>query len=251
MVTRCLFGLFVFGTNSSVIYRFLTDDLYEYLRQCFKTRGYKLNEDLTEDNQVNNNNDDELTLSIDDAMSQHLSVLIRVHEQTSSRHDPIRQIKLQSGIQVFFDQIAENNLICMADKSFDTIVILKAINLLKALIKFHIGVLPFIHYNVADQLINRISASLQYFLNNITTNQSILFEKLTVFMAYAPRYIIKECVQTCTSTNGMWGGSSIEVNCCASSLCNNASGLYFQYAWKNRFLFTIISSLFMTLLSII
>ncbi|CAF4727138.1 unnamed protein product, partial [Rotaria sp. Silwood2] len=143
MVTRCLFGLFVFGTNSSVIYRFLTDDLYEYLRQCFKTRGYKLNEDLTEDNQVNNNNDDELTLSIDDAMSQHLSVLIRVHEQTSSRHDPIRQIKLQSGIQVFFDQIAENNLICMADKSFDTIVILKAINLLKALIKFHIGVLPF------------------------------------------------------------------------------------------------------------
>ncbi|CAF3869568.1 unnamed protein product, partial [Rotaria sp. Silwood2] len=75
--------------------------------------------------------------------------------------------------------------------------------------------------------------------------------KLTVFMAYAPRYIIKECVQTCTSTNGMWGGSSIEVNCCASSLCNNASGLYFQYAWKNRFLFTIISSLFMTLLSII
>lgn len=31
----------------------------------------------------------------------------------------------------------------MADKSFDTIIVLKAINLLKALIKFHIGVLPF------------------------------------------------------------------------------------------------------------
>jgi len=31
----------------------------------------------------------------------------------------------------------------MADKSFDTIVVLKTINLLKALIKFHIGALPF------------------------------------------------------------------------------------------------------------
>ncbi|CAF0903236.1 unnamed protein product [Rotaria sp. Silwood1] len=199
MVTRCLFGLFVFGTNSSVIYRFLTDDLYEYLRQRFKTRGYKLNDDLTEDNQVNNNNnnnDDELTLSIDDAISQHFSVLIRVHEQTSSRHDPIRRITLQSGIQVFFDQIAENNLICMTDKSFDTIVVLKAINLLKALIKFHIGVLPFIHYNVADQLINRISASLQYFLNNITTNQSILFESCE-YLHINP-LIREQCRQICT-----------------------------------------------------
>jgi hypothetical protein len=31
----------------------------------------------------------------------------------------------------------------MADKSFDTIIVLKTINLLKALIKFHIGALPF------------------------------------------------------------------------------------------------------------
>ncbi|CAF0875475.1 unnamed protein product [Rotaria sordida] len=198
MVTSCLFGLFVFGTNSSVIYRFLTDDLYEYLTQCFKTRGYQLNDDPTEDNQVNNNNndDDELTLSIDDAISQHLSVLVRVHEQTSSRHDPIRRITLQSGIQVFFDQIAENNLICMADKSFDTIVILKAINLLKALIKFHIGVLPFIHYNVADQLINRISSSLQYFLNNITTNQSILFESCEYL--HMNSSIRDRCHEVCT-----------------------------------------------------
>jgi hypothetical protein len=52
MDTRCLFGIFVFGTNSSVIYRFLTDDLYEHLIQCFKKRGYKLSNDLAEDNQV-------------------------------------------------------------------------------------------------------------------------------------------------------------------------------------------------------
>ncbi|CAF1515172.1 unnamed protein product [Rotaria magnacalcarata] len=199
MVTRCLFGLFVFGSNSSVIYRFLTDDLCDYLRQCFKTRGYKLNDDVKDEinnNNNNNNNDDELTLSIDDAISQHLSVLIRVLEQTSARYDPIRRITLQSGVQVFFDQIADNNLICMADKSFDTIVILKAINLLKALIKFHIGVLPFIHYNVADQLINRISASLQYFLNNVTMNQSILFESCEYL--HMNSIIREQCRDVCT-----------------------------------------------------
>ncbi|CAF4307093.1 unnamed protein product [Rotaria socialis] len=238
MVTRCLFGLFVFGSNSSVIYRFLTDDLCDYLRQCFKTRGYKLNDDVKDEinnNNNNNNNDDEFTLSIDDAISQHLSVLIRVLEQTSSRYDPIRRITLQSGVQVFFDQIADNNLICMADKSFDTIVILKAINLLKALIKFHIGVLPFMknkilqkisfheellillplskichtsfdqgeysniytrHYNVADQLINRISASLQYFLNNVTMNQSILFESCEYL--HMNSIIREQCRDVCT-----------------------------------------------------
>jgi hypothetical protein len=52
MDTRYLFGIFVFGTNSSVIYRFLTDDLYEHLMQRFKKRGYKLGNDLPEDNQV-------------------------------------------------------------------------------------------------------------------------------------------------------------------------------------------------------
>jgi hypothetical protein len=52
MVTRCLFGIFVFGTNSSVIYRFLTDDLYAHLRQRFKIRGYKLNDDPLDNNQV-------------------------------------------------------------------------------------------------------------------------------------------------------------------------------------------------------
>lgn len=125
MVTRCLFGIFVFGSNSSVIYRFLTDDLYTHLRQRFQARAYKLNDDPIEDNQVSilhsfsyrysiffyiikkvdNTNDNELTLSVDDAISQHLNVLIRVHEQTISRHDPIRRITLESGIQVFFDQV--------------------------------------------------------------------------------------------------------------------------------------------------
>jgi len=52
MDTRCLFGIFVFGTNSSVIYRFLTDELYEHLTQRFKKRGYKLRNDLAEDGQV-------------------------------------------------------------------------------------------------------------------------------------------------------------------------------------------------------
>jgi hypothetical protein len=38
-------------------------------------------------------------------MSQHLHVLLRVHEQTALRHDPIRRITLETGIQVFFDQV--------------------------------------------------------------------------------------------------------------------------------------------------
>lgn len=40
------------------------------------------------------------------------------------------------------------------------------------------------HYNVADQTINRISASLQYFLNNVTTNQPILFEVFIYFQKF-------------------------------------------------------------------
>jgi len=65
-------------------------------------------------------------------------------------------------------------------------------------------------------------------------------------MAFAPsRYIIKECVQICTELSGVFGGSSLEVNCCTSSLCNNALGVYYQYSWKIRFIFTIMSSLFL------
>lgn len=43
-------------------------------------------------------------------------------------------------------------------------------------------------------------------------------------MAYAPvNYIVKECVQTCTESSGIFGGASIEVNCCTSSMCNDGS----------------------------
>ena len=54
---------------------------------------------------IDDNNDSGLALSVDDAISQHLSVLMRVHEQTVSRHDPIRRITLESGVQVYFDQV--------------------------------------------------------------------------------------------------------------------------------------------------
>ena len=105
MVTR-IFGLFVFGKNSSVIYRFLTDDLRAHLKQCFDTRGYRLDEDQVGDTQPAKGNDDaELRLCLDDAISQHLAVLINVHEATSSRHNPVRRMTLQSSVQIFFDQV--------------------------------------------------------------------------------------------------------------------------------------------------
>ncbi|CAF1166317.1 unnamed protein product [Adineta ricciae] len=195
MAARCLFGMFVFGSHSSVVYRFLTDDLYAHLTECFKNRGYKFSTD-TNDNTQSMDDNEEQPLSVDDALSVHLAILIRVHEQTSSRQDPLRRITLNSGIQVFFDQIAENSLICMADKSFETVIVLKTINLLKALIKFHIGALPFIHYNAADQLINRISASLQYYLNNVTTNQALLFESCE-YLHINP-YVREKCNDACT-----------------------------------------------------
>jgi hypothetical protein len=44
MVTRCLFGIFVFGSDSSLIYRFATDDLFSYLRKYFIDRGYTFDE---------------------------------------------------------------------------------------------------------------------------------------------------------------------------------------------------------------
>ena len=47
MVTRCLFGIIVFGSNSDLIYRFLTDDLFTYLYKCFIDRGYTFNEEQT------------------------------------------------------------------------------------------------------------------------------------------------------------------------------------------------------------
>ena len=38
MATR-IFGIFIFGTNSAVIYRFLTDDLCAHLKESFGKRG--------------------------------------------------------------------------------------------------------------------------------------------------------------------------------------------------------------------
>ena len=52
MASRCLFGIFVFGSNSDLVYRFLTDDLFEYLYKRFIARGYKFDEDLTENHEV-------------------------------------------------------------------------------------------------------------------------------------------------------------------------------------------------------
>ena len=44
MVTRCIFGIFVFGTHSDLIYRFLTDGLLAYLHKCFIDREYTTSE---------------------------------------------------------------------------------------------------------------------------------------------------------------------------------------------------------------
>jgi hypothetical protein len=52
MGTRCLFGIFVFGSNSALVYRFLTDDLFDYLYKCFIDRGYKFDADSSENSEV-------------------------------------------------------------------------------------------------------------------------------------------------------------------------------------------------------
>jgi hypothetical protein len=43
MVTSCLFGIFVFGSDYSLIYRFLTDDFFTYLYKLFQEK-YELDE---------------------------------------------------------------------------------------------------------------------------------------------------------------------------------------------------------------
>jgi len=50
-------------------------------------------------------------------------------------------------------------------------------------------------------------------------------------------YVIKECVQTCTESKGEWGGSSLEVNCCTSALCNNAVRSVDLSSWTKRIVF--------------
>ena len=135
-MATCVFGIFIFGTNSSVIYRFLTDGLVAHLKQCFQERGYKLMEDNPADQLVSRSNrsgllifreeydwilqeneDSEPALIIDDAISQHLSTLIRVYEQTASRSDPIRRITLASGVQVYFDQVITDGVLSSSNWS--------------------------------------------------------------------------------------------------------------------------------------
>ncbi|CAF1229958.1 unnamed protein product [Rotaria sordida] len=195
MVTRCLFGIFVFGTNSDLIYRFLTDDLFEYLHKCFIDRGYTFKENLTENKDVNQ----EIDFSIDDAIVQHFSILTSFHSQTLYRNSSIKRITLKSNMELFFDQIGESKIICMADESFNTIVVLKTINLFKALIKFHIGVLPFTKSKTIDKSIDRISSSVQYYLNNITTNQALVFESCEYL--HINSLIRQQCLEACTIIN--------------------------------------------------
>ncbi|CAF1052184.1 unnamed protein product [Rotaria sordida] len=65
--------------------------------------------------------------------------------------------------------------------------------------------------------------------------------KLTVYMAYAPtRYVVKECVQSCNESGYLFGGSSLQVNCCTSSFCNDALGMS-----TLRNIFIIISAIFL------
>ena len=54
------------------------------------------------------NDEDEIALSFDDYICQHLSVILRVLDQTTERSDPIRRITLASGIQVFFERVMIN-----------------------------------------------------------------------------------------------------------------------------------------------
>jgi hypothetical protein len=113
MVTRCLFGIFVFGSNSSLIYRFVTDDLFSYLRNYFIDRGYTFDENsqvrifcnmnLFIEIKLKENRD--VNFSIDDVFAQHFSTLINFYTQTAFRKSPIRQITLESNIQIFFDQV--------------------------------------------------------------------------------------------------------------------------------------------------
>ena len=44
MAARCLFGIFVFDKNSSLVYRFLTNDLFTHLRTSFIDRGYSFDD---------------------------------------------------------------------------------------------------------------------------------------------------------------------------------------------------------------
>ncbi|CAF1574181.1 unnamed protein product, partial [Adineta steineri] len=110
-------------------------DLFEYLHKLFVDRGYSFDE--------NNQDNSDINFSIDDAIVQHFSTLVTLHGQTLYKKSPIRQVTLESNTKVFFDQMGDNRILCMTDDSFDSIVVLKTINLFKALVQFHLGALPF------------------------------------------------------------------------------------------------------------
>lgn len=52
MTTGCLFGFIVFAPNSTIIYRFLTDDLREHIVQGMKKKGLSCEENPPEEEQV-------------------------------------------------------------------------------------------------------------------------------------------------------------------------------------------------------
>lgn len=122
MSTSCLFGIIVFAPNSTIIYRFLSDDLYEHIIQGLKKKGLACEEHPPSDEQVcryfiisiphsfilkNDEQSDhqEHRNSIDDDLPVYFSTLLRVQDQALLRHDPIKQIKLETGLRVFYDQV--------------------------------------------------------------------------------------------------------------------------------------------------
>ena len=52
MSTSCLFGFIVFAQNSTIIYRFLSDDLHEHIVQGMKKKGLSCEENPPEEEQV-------------------------------------------------------------------------------------------------------------------------------------------------------------------------------------------------------
>jgi len=114
MATKCLFGIFVFASDFTLTYRFLTNDFFTYLYEQFLERQYSFDEN----NQdvriylylylfivIKLKENEEVAFSIDDTIVQHFSTLLHFYTQTCSRNTPIKRITLESNMQVFFDQV--------------------------------------------------------------------------------------------------------------------------------------------------
>ncbi|CAF0794893.1 unnamed protein product [Didymodactylos carnosus] len=144
------------------------------------------------------NGGEENLMQFDDIISLQLAVLINSYDQTQERNNPLHSVTLDSGIQIFFERLKYDTILCMADSSFDTIIIQKVINLLLALIKFHLGVLPFNKSNnepiIGDLISVRISAAIQLFLNDINSNQAYLFESCEYL--YMNSLVKQHCVES-------------------------------------------------------